>query len=91
MSVVYGIATIPQHLVINIYKCLYLVYPYLPSDTIGERIYKIRKRKRIKQKELAALINVKYQVIWKAESKNIFSQNTYNLLLDVLGQDLEIN
>lgn len=69
---------------------LSLVYPYLPDDTIGERLYKIRKRRKLMQKDLAAMINVRYQIIWQAETKNIISKENYDKLLNILGNDLLI-
>jgi hypothetical protein len=78
MSMIYSIATIPQHLTFNFYESLSLVYPFTLKDTIGDRIYKIRKRRGLLRKDLATLIGVKYSVIWRVESKNDISEKIYN-------------
>lgn len=86
MTTVYSIATIPKHtsLILKPEK-----YELLSSDTIGERIKKLRFNKDLKPKQLGDLINITGSDISNYESGVAYpSREVLIKLVTILGKEV---
>lgn len=89
MSKVHSIATYTQEFSFTLSTSLHLVYPFLNLDTIGIRLWKIRKQNGLSPAYIAEKIGIHYQGVISIENEVSYpSPKVLLKLYDLLGNDI---
>ncbi|WP_242966474.1 helix-turn-helix transcriptional regulator [Clostridium sp. BSD9I1] len=85
----YSIATYTQEFSFKLISSLYLVYPFLNTDTIGIRLWKIRKQKGLSPDCIAEKIGLHYQGVISLENGASYpSPKVLLKLYELFGNDI---